>query len=367
MELPPDQVRQLRSFIDICRSNPDLLHAPSLDFFRKWIEDLGGKIPPKKTDTTSSKGSFSSSENASKSEDSSPTLEQSDESEESEIELDNTGVVEPDEDIDQEFGDESIEITDEMVELATEKRNEGIDAMSGGDYDKAIKLFTEAIQNNPKSALQYAKRACVFIKMKKPNAAIKDCERAIQLNPDSAQPYKWRGKANCMLGKWEQAYQDLSTACKLDYDDDAYQMLQEVTPNAKKIQEHRRKYQRKHELKEMKQRQERIRKAREEYEKAKTQSGSTGTTGGNPGFKMPGGFPNFPGASAAGGPGGIDFSQLLSDPDIVSALQDPEVAAAFQDVSSNPANIGKYQNNPKVQKVINKLAAKFGAPNPQGK
>lgn len=353
----------------MCRTNPDLLHSPNLDFLRKWIEDLGGKIPQKKADTP--KGPTCCSEK-SEEEDTSPTMEaQSDESEESDIELDNTGVVEPDGDINQEFGDESVEITDEMVELATEKRNEGIDAMSSGDYEKAIKLFTEAIQNNPKSALQYAKRACVFIKMKKPNAAIKDCERAIQLNPDSAQPYKWRGKANCMLGNWEQAYQDLSIACKLDYDDDAYQMLQEVTPNAKKIQEHRRKYQRKHELKEMKQRQERIRKAREEYEKAKTQSGSTGaSTGGanpNPGFKMPGGFPNFPGASAAGGPGGIDFSQLLSDPDIVNALKDPEVAAAFQDVSSNPANIGKYQNNPKVQQIINKLAAKFGAPNPQGK
>ena len=40
--------------------------------------------------------------------------------------------------------------------------------------------------------------------------------------------------------------------------------------------------------------------------------------------------------------------------------QDPEVSAAFQDVASNPANISKYQNNPRVQQVINKLAAKFG-------
>lgn len=36
----------------------------------------------------------------------------------------------------------------------------------------------------------------VFVKMQKPNAAIRDCDRAIQINPDSAQPYKWRGKAH---------------------------------------------------------------------------------------------------------------------------------------------------------------------------
>ena len=43
-----------------------------------------------------------------------------------------------------------------------------------------------------------------------------------------------------------------------------------------------------------------------------------------------------------------------------SSPQDPEVSAAFQDVATNPANISKYQNNPRVQQVINKLAAKFG-------
>ena len=43
-----------------------------------------------------------------------------------------------------------------------------------------------------------------------------------------------------------------------------------------------------------------------------------------------------------------------------TVFQDPEVAAAFQDVSTNPANISKYQNNEKVQKVINKMATKFG-------
>ena len=32
-----------------------------------------------------------------------------------------------------------------------------------------------------------------------------------------------------------------------------------------------------------------------------------------------------------------------------TSFQDPEVSAAFQDISSNPANIAKYQNNPKVQ------------------
>ncbi|GLH01153.1 Hsc70-interacting protein [Gryllus bimaculatus] len=55
-----------------------------------------------------------------------------------------------------------------------------------------------------------------------------------------------------------------------------------------------------------------------------------------------------------------DFYKLLNDPEILTAFQDPEVAAAFQDISANPANIIKYQSNPKVATVINKLASKFG-------
>jgi len=42
------------------------------------------------------------------------------------------------------------------------------------------------------------------------------------------------------------------------------------------------------------------------------------------------------------------------------------VAAAFQDISTNPANMIKYQNNPKISAVIKKLATKFGGGMPGG-
>lgn len=46
---------------------------------------------------------------------------------------------------------------------------------------------------------------------------------------------------------------------------------------------------------------------------------------------------------------------------ILVPIQDPEVMAAFQDVAQNPANISKYQNNPKIMALVTKLSAKFGA------
>ena len=39
-------------------------------------------------------------------------------------------------------------------------------------------------------------RGNCYIKMKKPNACIRDCTRAIELNPDNAAAYKFRGRAN---------------------------------------------------------------------------------------------------------------------------------------------------------------------------
>lgn len=36
--------------------------------------------------------------------------------------------------------------------------------------------------------------------------------------------------------------------------------------------------------------------------------------------------------------------------------------AAFQDVAQNPANISKYQGNPKIMALINKLSSKFSGP-----
>lgn len=70
-----------------------------------------------------------------------------------------------------------------------------------------------------------------LLKLKKPVAAIQDCNKAISINPDSAQGYKFRGRANRLLGRWIEAHTDLAIACKLDYDDMANEWLKEVESN----------------------------------------------------------------------------------------------------------------------------------------
>uniref|UniRef100_A0A8C0QSI7 ST13 Hsp70 interacting protein n=1 Tax=Chelonoidis abingdonii TaxID=106734 RepID=A0A8C0QSI7_CHEAB len=360
--MDPRKVSELRAFVKLCKEKPGLLHSEELRFLREWVESMGGTIPP-------------APHNAS-----AETMKVRDgifiviniRTVPKKIvkkiclfksltfvfaEIDNEGVIEPDKDDPQEMGDENVEVTEEMMDEADEKKMEGIHALGEGELQKAINLFTEAIKLNPHLAILYAKRASVFVKLQKPNAAIRDCDRAIQINPDSAQTYKWRGKAHRLLGHWEEAAHDLALACKLDYDEEASAMLKEVQPRAQKIAEHRRKYERKREEKEIKERLERVKKAREEHERAQREEEARQQAGGAQFGGFPGGFPGgMPGM--AGMPG---LNEILSDPEVLAAMQDPEVMVAFQDVAQNPANMSKYQNNPKVMNLISKLSAKFGS------
>ena len=59
-----------------------------------------------------------------------------------------------------------------------------LQAASNGEYAKAIEAFTAAVQLMP-SPLLYAKRADAYLKLKKPNAAVRDANKALEINPDS--------------------------------------------------------------------------------------------------------------------------------------------------------------------------------------
>ncbi|GAA0162048.1 hypothetical protein LIER_18232 [Lithospermum erythrorhizon] len=394
------KLNQLKAFVEQCQTNPSILDDPSLSFFRDYIQSLGGKIP------SASHGSkpYVVEESDDEVEDTpsqTHTAEEEEEPEivESDMELDESGVVEPDDEQPQQMGDSSVEVTEENRDASQESKMQAMEAISDGKLEEAIEHLTKAIMLNPTSAIMYATRATVYIKMKKPNAAIRDASAALEINPDSAKGYKSRGIARAMLGQWGEAAKDLHVASKLDYDEEISDVLKKVEPNAHKIEEHRRKYDRlRKEREERKAERERLRRkaeAQAAYEKAKKKeqsSSSGGMPGGFPGGmpggfpggmpggfpggmpggfpgggmpgSMPGGFPGggMPGGSPGGMPGGMpnmDYSKILNDPELMSAFKDPEVMAALQDVMKNPANLEKHQANPKVAPIIKKMMGKF--------
>ncbi|KHG03252.1 TPR repeat-containing thioredoxin TDX -like protein [Gossypium arboreum] len=213
------KVADLKLLVDQCKSNPSIIHTPSLSFFKSYLLSLGAQIP---TDPRTDRGGVKMAEPEQHSDDKKPYFsnEEDDDIIESDVELDNNGVVEPDNNPPQKMGDPSVEL------------------------DEAIDYLTEAIMLNPTSAILYATRASVFVKLSQPNAAIRDADAALKINPDSAKGYKVRGMARAMLGQWEEAASDLHVASKLDYDEEIGSVLKKVEPNAHKIEEHRRKYER---------------------------------------------------------------------------------------------------------------------------
>lgn len=41
----PEEISKLKLFIGFCSQKPEILNMPQLDFFKKFIEQLGGKVP----------------------------------------------------------------------------------------------------------------------------------------------------------------------------------------------------------------------------------------------------------------------------------------------------------------------------------
>ncbi|MED6156041.1 hypothetical protein PIB30_010964 [Stylosanthes scabra] len=218
------KIGELRQLIEACKSNPSLIHDPSLSFFKSYLLSLGARIPPHpKTE---------------------PVDVDVDDMVESDIDLDDSDLVEPDNDPPHKMGDPSAQVTPDMIDAAQLAKSRALDYISQNKLDQAVDQLTEAILLNPHSAIHYATRASVLLKLKKPNAAIRDADTALKINQDSAKGYKVRGMARAMLGLWEEAASDLHVASELDYDEDIGMALKKVEPNARKIQDHRRKYER---------------------------------------------------------------------------------------------------------------------------
>ncbi|XP_017018065.1 hsc70-interacting protein 1-like [Drosophila kikkawai] len=372
-----EDLLKLKGFIEFVDSNPTVLNLPQLQFVKDFIEKFGGKVPAgdfKMPDASAgSKCPFGGDASAKANKPASPGVDaeknasedSEDESEsepESDVELDMEGVIEADSEPAQPMGDSAKEPTEEEVDQAGDLRAQAASAYGEQKFDEAIALYTKAIELNPGNALFHAKRGQAFLKLKKPNACIRDCDKALELNCDSAAAYKFRGRARRLLGDFELAAKDLRQACKLDFDEEADEWLREVTPNAKKIEQHRVKQERRQAERKIKDRQRAQRRARKEQERQSANSTFPGFPGGagGPGGGFPGGasFPGFPGGAGGGGgmpggmpgmPGGVDMSELLG------AMQDPEVGAAMQDILGNPANISKYVSNPKIFNLIKKF------------
>ena len=54
------------------------------------------------------------------------------------------------------------------------------------------------------------------------------------------------------------------------------------------------------------------------------------------------------------------INKVLATPDLAAGFSNPKVQQAIFDISQNPMNITKYQNDPEVMTVLEKVTELFG-------
>ena len=105
-----------------------------------------------------------------------------------------------------------VKKTDSMKEEATNYFKEG-------DYENAIKGFTEWLElfpnNKSYNSAIYLNRSICYSKLKQQDNALKDINKAIECNPDYAKAYVKRGEINTELENLEEAVRDFENAKKI--------------------------------------------------------------------------------------------------------------------------------------------------------
>ena len=100
----------------------------------------------------------------------------------------------------------------EAAERITAFKNRGRGFFKGGDYDRAIADYGEAIKLGPKDASAFAHRCEAYESKADHAAAIADCSEAIRIDPNYGFAYNTRGVANFGLHEYDAALADHTEA-----------------------------------------------------------------------------------------------------------------------------------------------------------
>merc|ERR1712013_422051 len=132
-----EQLALLKQFVMACKANPAMLHTPELAFFKEWIISIGGKIPAPKPEEKPAKEEAKFQPTMDDDSDKEEKAAESSEDEElveSEVELEVLdGIITEEVEGELEMGDESLEVTEEMMDASNEKRSEAMAKLSDGD------------------------------------------------------------------------------------------------------------------------------------------------------------------------------------------------------------------------------------------
>ncbi|XP_069961394.1 serine/threonine-protein phosphatase 5 [Cherax quadricarinatus] len=106
------------------------------------------------------------------------------------------------------------EILEENVLKADELKNEANEHFKKQQYDKAIELYTSAIELNDTVAIYYGNRSFAYLRTECFGYALQDASKALELDKSYVKGYYRRASAYMSLGKFKLALKDYETVTK---------------------------------------------------------------------------------------------------------------------------------------------------------
>jgi len=342
----PAQVKALEVFVAKFKEDPAIIHSSELAFFKDFLVSLRATLPAEKPPTSPSPCRQPRHPPH-------PAAEEESKNKFEEPEEEDTERLPKDaEPFPEKAPLGELELTDEQLDEQADAQRVAAEAVGYGNFETALSKYTEAIRIGSVAANLYAKRAEVLLKLKRPCACISDCDAALAVNPNNARAYRVRGRANRLIGNWERAHADLGQAQSLDFDsfgDADVELRKLVAAKWENIQVKQRDARLKAEEHKDRKRHSEATRIYEEQKKAEAAVG--GRAGGSLGGR-PGGFPG--GGIPRRQHSGIDHG-MLQDPDVLAAICNPKVVTAIRDMMKNPDCMGKYQSDPEVMALVEKL------------
>jgi len=105
----------------------------------------------------------------------------------------------------------------DVREHSNPSRSQGLREFNSGHLERAIRLFDEAIRQDPKYADTYYVRGCAYLKLGQTQRAIQDFDEAIRFDlTGEALYYAVRGHAYDDLGQSQRAIEDCDQAIRLN-------------------------------------------------------------------------------------------------------------------------------------------------------
>ena len=92
----------------------------------------------------------------------------------------------------------------------------GLEAQSEGNLREAIRLYSQAIELNPRFTQAYNNRGIARISLREMGAAIEDFSKAVAIDPRYAKPYVSWGGALALMGRRAEAEEKWAKAAELD-------------------------------------------------------------------------------------------------------------------------------------------------------